>query len=161
MTDATVELVLDPRTEALVRAEWEALAAAGHSSMAAHPGATNRPHVTVVSAAPLSSIRALGGAALAVPFAVTLAPPVLLGSGPRRVLARLVEPSIPLLRLHSAVHAHLGTTDDDWVPHVTLAKRLRLESLPVALDLLGPQIAGEVTGIRSYDPDSRSVTEIA
>lgn len=159
MTDATVELVLDPRTEALVRAEWEALAAAGHSSMAAHPGATNRPHITVVGAADPSAVLALGGAG--VPFAVTLGPPVLLGSGPRRVLARLVEPSIPLLWLHRTVHAHLGTTDDEWVPHVTLAKRLRLESLPAALNLLGPRIAGEVTGIRSYDPDSRSVTAIA
>ena len=161
MTDATVELVLDPHTDELVRAEWEALAEAGHSSMAAHPWATNRPHITVVGAAPRSAIRLLGGAGLVVPFAVTLGPPVLLGSGPRRVLARLVVPSIPLRRLHTAVHAHLGTTDDDWVPHVTLAKRLRLESLPEALLLLGEQITGQVTGIRSYDPDSRSVTAIA
>lgn len=159
MTLVTVELVLDPVTEALVRDEWQALAAAGHSSMAAHPGATNRPHITVVGAADPRAVHALGGAG--VPFVVTLGAPVLLGSGPRRVLVRRVEPSIPLLRLHAAVHAHLGSTDDDWVPHVTLAKRLRLESSFDAMELLGEEITGEVTGIRSYDPDSRSITEIA
>ena len=43
----TVELLLDPTTDAAVRAEWQRLAEAGLPSQARHHGGTNAPHITL------------------------------------------------------------------------------------------------------------------
>lgn len=39
----SIELLLDAVSEAVVRADWERLAVAGHSSLAAHTAPSNRP----------------------------------------------------------------------------------------------------------------------
>ena len=178
---ASVELLLDSTSEALVRADWEALEAEGLSSLAAHRAASNRPHITVVAGTTDAATEALAGAAIAVPFAVTLGPPILFGAGPRRVLARSVVPSAELLSLHAAVHEQavheqavheqavheqLGAAPDSeprlrpgtWVPHVTLARRIRLDDLAKALDLLGDDITGQVVGVRRWNSETREIT---
>jgi 2'-5' RNA ligase len=166
---ASVELLLDSTSEALVRADWDALEAEGLSSLAAHRAASNRPHITVVEGTTDAATDALAGAAIAVPFAVTLGPPILFGAGPRRVLARSVVPSAELLSLHTAVHEQLGAASDseprlrpgNWVPHVTLARRIRLDDLAKALDLLGDDITGQVVSVRRWNSETREITQLA
>ena len=167
----SVELVFDDNTEFAVRAEWDALAARGLSSLGAHPGASNRPHITLVSGTTSELAATLNGPALSVPFAVTLGPPVLFGVGPRRVLARTVVPTASLLELQTAVFAQVGEPaggfDDPrsrpgaWIPHVSIARRLQLSSLETALDLLGPEIEGTVSGIRLWNAETRIVAAAA
>jgi 2'-5' RNA ligase len=140
------ELLLDEQSELDVRAEWEALAGAGLSSLAAHPSASNRPHITLLVR---GEVATPDPSALAetfrLPLPIVLGAPLLFGSGERRVLARSVLASAELLRAHAGLHrlAGFGAGEDaphtrpgDWTPHVTLARRLRLEDVPQALRLL-------------------------
>ncbi|MCS5733492.1 2'-5' RNA ligase family protein [Herbiconiux daphne] len=166
----SLELVLDAATEALVRDEWQALADAGLSSLAAHRAASNRPHITLMVRRTIAPLKAAQLAeVVSLPLPIALGPVVLFGTGDRRVLARTIVPSAALLRLHADLHALVGPGaglgDDDapgpdtytpapgtgapgpgpdaphtrpgeWTPHVTLARRLRVEVLPLALSLL-------------------------
>jgi len=167
----SVELLLDEATERAVRADWDALADRGLSSLAAHVAPSNRPHVSLYSGTTLDRAIALHGAAVEIPFGIRLGPPILFGAGPRRVLARSVVPSAALLGLHAAVvdqvRARGADVDDDddaaflpgnWIPHVTIARRVQVSSLEVALGLLGPEVEGTVVGIRLWDSESRLAT---
>ncbi|WP_344344592.1 2'-5' RNA ligase family protein [Agrococcus versicolor] len=163
----SLELLLDADAEALVRAEWDALAQAGVSSMAPHTSPSNRPHVTLLARR--------GGLAQppelppeAVPLPLVLGAPMLFGDGDRRVLVRSVVPSAALLALHSAVLEAAGAGDDvdhvapgTWTPHVTLARRLRLADLERALPLIGGEIVATGVAIRRWDAATRTVTPIA
>ena len=102
----SVELLLDPATDAAVRAEWAALSAAGLRSQADHRGETNAPHVSLAVADhfPAEGEEALVGAVATVPFPVRLGALVVFGSR-RLVLARLVVVDRPILDLHAAVAA--------------------------------------------------------
>ena len=167
----SVELLLDEATERAVRADWDALADRGLSSLAAHVAPSNRPHISLYSGTTLDRAIALHGAAVEIPFGIRLGPPILFGAGPRRVLARSVVPSAALLGLHAAVvdqvRARGADVDDDddaaflpgnWIPHVTIARRVQVSSLEVALGLLGPEVEGTVVGIRLWDSESRLAT---
>ncbi|MFJ4046022.1 2'-5' RNA ligase family protein [Microbacterium sp. NPDC089987] len=166
----SIELLLDGPTESAVRTEWEALAAAGLSSLAAHRSATNRPHITLLVGVDLPALdpRAFAGRTA---FEVRLGAPLLFGTGDRRVLARSVVPSHDLLSLHRDVHAAIGSAaaeaDDGahtapgaWTPHVTLARRVRTKDLERALGLVGGEIRGTARAIRRWDAATRTVTEI-
>ncbi|MEV7632653.1 2'-5' RNA ligase family protein [Microbacterium sp. NPDC089318] len=166
----SIELLLDEQTEAAVRAEWQALAAAGLSSLAAHTSASNRPHITLLVR---EQLRMLDPKALAdrPAFDVRLGAPLLFGSGDRRVLARSVVPSAELLDLHREVHAAAGpapgpggdaahTTTGTWMPHVTLARRVRTADLEQALGLVGGEVVGTARALRRWDAATRTVTEL-
>ncbi|KJL33110.1 hypothetical protein RS83_00158 [Microbacterium oxydans] len=162
----SIELLLDPATEAAVRAEWDALAAHGMSSLAPHTSASNRPHVTLLARTDLDAFDA--HALLDRPsFEVTLSAPLLFGAGERRVLARSIVPTAELLGIHAAVHAVAGRGDDaphtapgSWTPHVTLARRLRTVDLAAALDHVGGEIHGRAAGLRLWDPSTATVTDL-
>lgn len=163
----SIELLLDPATEAAVRAEWEALAAHGMSSLAPHTSASNRPHVTLLARSDLAAFDARTLAECS-SFAVTLGAPVLFGAGERRVLARGIVPTVELLDIHAAVHALAGGGDDAphtapgaWTPHVTLGRRLRTVDLAGALEHVGGEIHGRATGLRLWNPVTATVTDIA
>jgi hypothetical protein len=161
----SIELLLDAATEAAVRGEWDALIAAGLPSAGRHPGASNRPHVTMLVRPELARFDAsvlLGRA-----FPVTLGAPLLFGAGDRRVLARAVVPSAELIALHAAVHAEAGAGDDvahtvpdAWTPHVTLARRMRLADLERALPLVGGEMHAVAAGLRRWDAASATVTDL-
>lgn len=162
----SIELLLDPATEAAVRAEWDALAAAGMSSLAPHTSASNRPHVTLLVRTDLAQFDAHALLERS-SFPVTLSAPLLFGVGERRVLARSVVPTAELLDTHAAVHAVAGRGDDaphtapgEWSPHVTLARRLRVVDLAAALDHVGGEIHGRAAGLRLWDPATATVTDI-
>jgi 2'-5' RNA ligase len=175
----SVELLFDRVTEDGVRAAWVSLHEAGLPSLAAHPGATNRPHVTlaVAHAGLDAAAPRLAGALsrwLAPPgLHVTLGGLVLFGGARRRwVLARGVVPSRALQAMHEAVHEEIGaaaprvtteplTRPDAWCPHVTLARRLPAEHLAAAVALLDlSSVAGRVVGARLWDSGPARVTDL-
>lgn len=126
----SVELTFDDATDRRVRAQWNALAAAGLPSQARHTGASNRPHVTLavapsITAAAEARLRdSFASPALSAPPAVPAGSPgpvgsaatvgsalpvplvlggLLLFGSTRFVLARLVVPSAALLALQRRV----------------------------------------------------------
>lgn len=168
----SIELTFDEVTDARIRAEWDALAAAGLSSLAPHTSPSNAPHVTLLERrSPLPDDLAIDAGALPIPL--VLGPPLLLGDGDRRVLARSVLPTPALLDLHDAVHAAAGpdggvrgdlghgVTRDRWLPHVTLARRLRIVDVATALDRLGEPFEARGTVVRRWDPATATMTVLA
>ncbi|TPW74874.1 2'-5' RNA ligase family protein [Schumannella soli] len=182
----SLELTLDAASDAAVRVEWDALAAAGLPSQAAHRHPGNRPHVTLLvrpafDRPPLAD-PALAPVLAGLPLPLRLGAPVLFGRGERRVLARLVVPSAELLGLHGALHHAMGPGDDapnttpgEWTPHVTLARRIPLDRLGEALAVLtrldehveggsepitAEPIAAVAESLRHWDGDARVVTPL-
>lgn len=160
----SIELVLDAETEAAVRAEWDQLAAAGLSSLAAHPSASNRPHVTMLVRSTLT-VSAFAEAVAQLPIALTLGEPTVFAHGDRGVLARRVLLDPELEAVHRAIHASVPPGEDapytapgQWTPHVTLARRLRLVDLDRALGLLGPVRSGFGVSLRRWDSALAEVT---
>jgi 2'-5' RNA ligase len=171
----SLELLLDPDLEEHIRAEWRALADAGLSSLTAHTAPSNRPHITLLVRPTIPTLTwAELGAAIALPIDLTIGDPVLFGAGDRRVLARSVVPSAALLDLHASLHRLAGesgtdaphTKPGDWTPHITLARRIRLDDLPLALRLLdevrapGRPAPARATVLRRWDAASASITEL-
>lgn len=156
-----LELVLDDASDALIRAEWEALARAGLPSQARHTGLTNAPHVTVVAApenpadVEAFAVERLGPL---LPLPVELAGIVLLGRGPY-AFARLLEPNAAL---GDAVRAIRGRVphphSPGWTAHLTLARRLCPEQVGPAIAAVATGAAAPrhvvVAGLRRWDPDA-------
>ncbi|KNY04105.1 2'-5' RNA ligase family protein [Microbacterium sp. GCS4] len=164
---SAIELLLDPETESAVRAEWEALAALGVSSLAAHLSPTNRPHITLVARVGLATVDPEVFAAMT-GFPITLGAPLLFGSGERRVLARSVVPTAELLALRDAVLSAAGPGDDaphtgpgEWMPHVALARRIRVADLPAALGCIGADLHGRAGVARHWDADAGVTSVLA
>src|SRR5215204_2909332 len=153
----SIELLLDPDTEARVRSDWAALADAGLSSLGVHHARSNRPHITLLVRPQLPELSFAAAAAL-LPVPLALESPLVFRHGDRGVLAWRVEPSPELRGLHGAIHAAAPPGDDaphtapgGWTPHITLARRLRLASLADALEVLGPPCTGSGVALRRWD----------
>ncbi len=178
---ASLELLLDAGPEGRVRAEWEALSAAGLSSLGAHTSPSNRPHITLLvrdAGAALPATEQLAAAIRPLlPLRLELSGLVLFGSGARRVLARGVVVTEPLLRLHREVHAlavegrdtdRPHTRPGEWTPHLTLARRLRGETTAEALRDLdevstgdpAARPAGEIICIRHWNAATSTVIDV-
>ncbi|WP_458040093.1 MULTISPECIES: 2'-5' RNA ligase family protein [Bacteria] len=162
----SIELLLDDETEGSVRADWERLAQAGHSSLAAHTAASNRPHITLLVRPSLPIVDFAEASAL-LPVSVTLGEPIVFAHGDRGVLACPIVLDEPLRAVYNAVRAAVPpgedaphTDPDSWTPHVTLARRLRLASLDDARALLGPERVGRAVGLRRWDSRTRTVTTL-
>ena len=161
----SVELVLDEGLDALVRADWDALAAAGLPSQARHRSPSNRPHVTLAARRPSTRRSSPPWRSRSEEFPVALRLGALSVFGRDRfVLVRAVVPEIGLLRRQAALGDVLGRDADlpymragHWVPHVTLAHRMTPEQVALALSLLnGPREAdGYAVGARRWDGDAR------
>jgi len=158
----SLELLLDDRADARVRAEWSALADAGFPSQAHHRGASNRPHVTLLVRSELPvDVRA------ELPIPILLGSPLVLGAGDRRAIARLVVPSPELLDLHRELHRAVGPGDDApftaprrWTPHVTLARRVPLAEVGRAVGMIGGEVVGSAVGLRRWDGVARAETRV-
>jgi 2'-5' RNA ligase len=161
----SVELVLDEGLDTLVRADWDALAAAGLPSQGRHRSPSNRPHVTL-AARPAIDASLEPAMALALgefPVALRLGALSLFGRD-RFVLVRAVVPDVGLLCRQVALGNVLGGDAElpymragHWVPHVTLAHRMTPEQVALALSVLhGPREAdGYAVGARRWDGDAR------
>lgn len=168
----SVELLPDESIDALIRAEWQALADAGLPSAARIRASSNRPHVTLIAAAHIEGgvDAALGACASDLPLPCRIGAPVLFGRGARRTLARVVVPSAALLSVHAQVFetatpflgengAFAHAAPDSWTPHITLARRVDTTQLAAVLEVLDDlgqfDAAGSFTAVRRWDPDTR------
>jgi 2'-5' RNA ligase len=161
----SVELLFDSELDAVLRAQWRALSAAGLPGQDRNRAPSNRPHVTVAVATAIYPRidKKLASVAARLPIACTLAGPNVF-SHRTDILVRLVEPSPGLLELHAEVASRLrdcpGRPDNlapgGWTPHVTLGRRLHREQTTQALELLewAPR-RGTFIGLRRWDGDAR------
>ena len=162
----SIELVLDPGSDAAVRAAWDALIAADLPSLGRHPSPSNAPHVTLAAgdALPMPS-----GFDRPVPRTIRLGGVLLFPAGAARsVLVRAVVVDEALAAFHRSVHAVAPggvetSLPDRWSPHLTFARRVRDEDLPLAVAALRsaplPEVLG-VAGVRHWDGATRTVTPI-
>ena len=149
----------------VVRRDWQALRDAGLPSQLDHPGRTNAPHVTVVSAPDLPDdvvdlARVRLGSVL--PVRARAAGLLLLG-GERLTVARAVDIDDDVVRRVLAVRVHVtDRRHAGWLPHVTLARRLERASAQRAVDVLGhDDVELVLTTLRRWDPDRDHVTTVA
>jgi hypothetical protein len=166
----SVELLLDPRTEDIVRSAWQMLDDAGLPSQAHVKSPTNRPHVTVIAAGRISPgvddvLRPLADR---FPVATQVGAPVVFGGSSRHALARLIVPSAGLLDLHAEIYRLClpyvsGEPFDHcrpghWTAHVTLGRRFTAQEIGAAMALLngsGNDLGGAVAGLRRWDSRQR------
>lgn len=166
----SVELTFDDASDGALRAEWDALAAAGLPSQARHTAPSNRPHVTLAALPavdPACEPALVAAAREALPLTVRVGAAAVFGRDPH-VLVRTVVVTPDLLRLHARVAAAVGTPDGTtlspgrWTPHVTLARRLAGVDLPAALAVL-PAAEHEATcvALRRWDGEARREWDLA
>lgn len=159
-----LELVPDAAGREAVRQDWQALRDAGLPSMLDHTGASNTPHLTVVSAPQLpdaamdvARVR-LGGM---LPVRARTAGLLLLG-GRRVTVARAVDLDDDVVRRALAVRVQVPDRQHvGWLPHVTLARRVDRDDAQRAVDALGHADTELVlTVLRRWDPDADRVTTL-
>lgn len=166
----SLELLLDPASEAAVVAQWRRLLDAGLPSQGRHEGASNRPHVTLAALPAMDPLHepALAAAFREVlPLEVRLPGAAVFGAGPY-VVVRLVAADVALLQLHRAVAGLLGVAPGThlspgrWTPHVTLARRVAAEQLGDVLDLVAADGGADVRLVqaRRWDSDERRVWSV-
>ncbi|WP_229075595.1 2'-5' RNA ligase family protein [Actinoplanes sp. DH11] len=151
----TVELLLDAGLDAAVRDQWRRLHAAGLRSLATHTHPTNRPHLTLAVAESVDGLPVLP-----LPVPLLLGPARSLG----RALVRAAD-SPELRALQARVSAALAPNPwhapEAWTPHVSLALNMPVDQHERALELLAglEPLAGTCVAARSYDTETRTVTE--
>lgn len=161
----SIELVLDPESDAAVRATWAALVAADLPSLGRSD--TNSPHVTLIAG---DDVPVPSGFDVPVPTRLRLGGVLLFpaGSG-RSVLVRAVVVDPALAAFHASLHraAPEGTATSApgaWSPHVSFARRVRDEDLGRAVAALrGAPLPDTLTvgGVRHWDGETRTVTPLA
>jgi hypothetical protein len=159
-----LELLPDDAGCEQVRRDWQALRDAGLPSQLDHRGLTNTPHLTVVAAPGLRpeqeahAVEVLGSA---LPVEVRSAAIGLLG-GAKVSLVRLVDAPDELVRAVLDVRAAVPDAQHPgWLPHITLARRIRRQDVPAALEVLGHQdVTLTLTTLRRWDPDEEIVTTL-
>jgi 2'-5' RNA ligase len=165
-----LELTFDRRADEAIRAQWNALRSAGLPSLARHTAPTNRPHITLDAreAVPPEAEPMLGPVALRLPIEVLVGAPLLFHARRRWVLTRHVVTDRALLELHSHALALLGpepeslTSPGRWVPHVTLARGVTDEQLPVALKLVStaPPVKAVALRLRRWDSEASRAWDV-
>ncbi|AND17617.1 hypothetical protein C5C18_08385 [Rathayibacter tritici] len=159
----SVEVLLDPESDARVRGQWEALEAAGIPSLALHTSDSNRPHLTLVAGAELTAPEP--GSLGPLPTTVDLGAVLLFPHAGRFVLAWGVVRSPALDALHArATRLIPGGVEtslpDAWTPHISIARRLRAEQLGAAVPLLGEPFSAGLAGVRFWNGDTRTLTDL-
>lgn len=161
----SLELVPDAAGCDVVRTDWQALRDAGLPSQLDHSGTTNSPHLTLVAAPvlrPEDEGRAVELIGPLLPLEVRVAGIALLG-GTRVALVRVVD--VPDQLVRAVLDLRAGVPDvqhPGWLPHVTLARRIRRADVPAALEVLGHgDVALGLGTLRRWDPDAGIVRALA
>jgi hypothetical protein len=158
----TVELLLDPTLDGLVRSAWQRLHAAGLPSLATHAHPTNRPHLTLAAADRLTP--EVGAALAGLPVEAVLDGLILF----ERAVAWRVTLTDALRDLHTRVWQALDGTERNpqhapgsWVPHVSLALRARDQPRYAAELRDLPAARGSFRWARTYDSGTRTATALS
>ncbi|MCF6376389.1 2'-5' RNA ligase family protein [Nocardioides KLBMP 9356] len=159
-----IELLPDADGCEAVRRDWQALHDAGLPSQLDHRGTTNSPHVTVVAAPALAAAdeqRARELVASLLPVQVRAGAIGLLG-GAKVSLVRLLDVPDGLVRAVLDLRSEVADVQHDgWLPHVTLARRMRRDDVPAALEVVGhDDVVMTVTELRRWDPEAGIVTTL-
>ena len=158
-----IELLPDDAGCDVVRRDWQALSDAGLPSQLDHRGTTNSPHVTVVAAPALAADeeqRARELVAPLLPVEAGIGGIALLG-GAKVSLVRLLDVPDALVRAVLDLRSGLAVQHAGWLPHVTLARRVRRVDVPAALEVLGHDVATlTLTTLRRWDPETGIVTTL-
>lgn len=165
----SIELILDPVTEAAIIAQWQALADAGlPTSLRREPSPHHRPHITLYAAdaLPHGVEDRLPGVVADLDLGVRVG--ALMIFGPRHgscILTRQVVPSMELLDLQSRV-AELCRADPSgsfgpgrWTAHVTIARRMPVGQLGAAVAALADsdrELESRVRRCRRWDGHRRT-----
>jgi len=161
----SVELLLDPVSEAVVRDEWLALRDAGlPTEQRAQTGTSHRPHITLFAGPEIlpEVDRALSRALSDLDLECQLGALMLFGPHRDRfVLVHQVVPTTGMLEVQSSVARLCGADGSSnfapgrWSPHVTVARRLPREQVPDVLSVLDGAVAVghpvQVTSCRRWD----------
>jgi hypothetical protein len=182
----SIELLLDEDAESTVRRQWRLLADAGlpseHRTSQTGSSAHHRPHVTMLACQQIPLPTALGLGPLlsaTLPLPIVLGAPMLFGPAnvgrPGLILVRQVLASVELLQLQEQVREAcpepLGVNfgPGRWAPHVTLAKRLRPDQIPAALQILARsgasngsprELATRAVGCRFWQSDLKQARSL-
>jgi hypothetical protein len=159
-----LELVPDEVGRDAVLRDWTVLRDAGLPSQLDHGIVVNTPHVTVVAAPLLTAevtARAVELLAPLLPIRARASGLLLLG-GPRVTVARALDVSDEVVRTVLALRAEVdGPQHASWLPHLTLARRVRRAEVGQAIELVGhDELVLSLTELRRWDPDSREVTPV-
>lgn len=160
----SIELLLDPESDAAIRRVWKTLSGAGLRA----PSPTSRPHSTLVVADGISpdADDVLSSVGRRFPLPCAIGAPMVFGRA-TFVLVRLIVPSAALLELHAEVARIClpyltpglapNTAVGQWTPHVTLARRVVPSQLSEALSIRSTtrDISGEFVGLRHWDGNKR------
>ena len=159
-----LELLPDEAGCEVVRRDWRALRDAGLPSQLDHRGTSNSPHVTVLAAPALTpddEQHAVRRIAPLLPVEARAGGIGLLG-GTRVTLVRLLD--VPDELVHAVLDLRTVVPDvqhSGWLPHVTLARRIRRVDVPEALAVLGhDDVVLSLTSLRRWDPDAGIVTTL-
>lgn len=157
----SLEFTLDAAGEEWVRRDWRLLADAGISSHAKRTRGCVLPHMsaTVGHDIPLS-VRELALEVLPqlLPLKVGVGGILLFGDGPY-VLARPIQAPPHLLTVMGdflrQAHKLYDPIRTEWVPHITLARKIRPAALPTLRDVVQParETTLTFTGFRYCNPD--------
>jgi hypothetical protein len=165
----SIELLLDPDSDAAIRLLWQRLVDAGLPSNQNIRSGTNRPHITLVAAERISPDVDESLAELAADFPVPclIGAPMVFGRG-RLTLVRCIVPSTSLLTLHDEVYRkclpHLPAgpfvhcAPGQWSPHTTLGRRFTPEQISDAIAnvaQISHVIPAQAVGLRRWDSDLR------
>ncbi|MFT3715375.1 MAG: 2'-5' RNA ligase family protein [Gordonia sp. (in: high G+C Gram-positive bacteria)] len=164
----SIELLPDAAGDAVIRDAWRTLADAGLPSAGSTTAETNRPHCTLLAANTISPEVATAMATLVarLPLDAVLGPPAVLPSGDRYTLAAGVVPNSRLLSTQATAVRFAGGFVDhllahcdpgSWTPHLTLARRLDVEQLSAALELLDwDPTPIRFSSVRRWDGDTKT-----
>ena len=172
----SVELLADTATDDWIWNQWRALEAAGLPSQVKHGSLTNWPHITLAVAdeIPTDVDEALSAVvARSLPMAMRVGG-VIWFPGRRHVVARAIVASEALLTVHSGVTDCLTDLPGQgarmapgaWTPHITLARGIRTEQLPLVVatlagvDGVADERAGTFTACRRWDSDAKVTWEL-
>lgn len=163
----SVELLVDPVAETVLRRQWAALAGAGlPTEQRSRPDDHHRPHITLYAAdrIPPAAEQELRDVVADLRLQVQIGS--VLVFGPRRdrcVLVRAVAATLDLLRIQQRVADVCGADPEGqfgagrWSPHVTVARRVPLAAVGPALRVLGEQtVTASITACRRWDGETRT-----
>lgn len=161
----SLDLTLDPASDALMRDGWAALTNAGLRSEGERVSDSHRPHLTVLAAAEFSpellkeAAETLGAL---LPMELPVSATVVFGRGPF-VVAHLLTPQIRLRAIVEQLRGNAGVTETNWVPHLTLSRKVPTGQIGEALQIAvadRPSVF-VADALRHWDPNCRTTTTLS
>lgn len=161
----SLDLTFDPDGDRAMRAGWLALDEIGIRSEGRRSSESHRPHLTTLSSAEMTSAllaHATAEMGRLLPLRLSVGATVVFGNGPY-VVAHLVIVPPSLCQAVAGLRDLSGSADLPWIPHLTVARKVRdaqLGPAVAAAALVRPEFV-MADQLRHWDPRCRAVTTLA